>query len=67
MKTALNWRQLKDALAKAETEEQLLAILKQEQEGSRKPRPTFLNLIYGRYSTVRAQRERTAIMSGGSL
>lgn len=61
-KTVLtNWRSLNDALAKA-TEQQCSALLDAEKKGDN--RPTFLMRIYGKFSVLRANRERQELLGG---
>jgi hypothetical protein len=50
-----NWRSLTDALAEA-TEEQCKQLLDAERDGA--ARLTFIQRIYGRYNTLRDERER---------
>lgn len=55
-----SWTSLNNVVGEL-SEDQLMALLKLEQQGAR--RPTFLMRIYGRYNRVRALRERQALLS----
>lgn len=57
--TRLSWRGLNDVLTQM-TEDELLAMLKQEQTGER--RASVLQRLHQRYTMVRAARERIEIM-----
>lgn len=56
-----SWRKLNESLASL-SEAEVHTLLKQEMEG--KKRATILIRLHQRYSTLRANRERSEILSG---
>jgi len=56
-----NWRATAKCLSKAD-EDSTKQLLDHERNG--KSRPLFLNKIYGRYSKLRAERERRELLNG---
>lgn len=63
MTKPLSWRALNDVLTQM-TEDELLAMLKEEQTGER--RASVLQRLHQRYTMVRASRERIEIMKAAA-